>query len=361
MSHIAHFDFWSARYSFMDFGKTAIYYLLFVSIVNTPRRLESFLRVLILLLGFMTSLSLLNDRGILDIPQLTSIEQRDEDAVTGQPISYSRLQSTGIFNDPNDFAMILAIGIVLGASFLLDGNLLSRSIWLILIAAFLYAMVLTKSRGGFLALFAAIGFLVYSRWGWKRAAIAGGVMLPLLVAVFAMRNDGGIESGTGQARLQLWAEGFNLLRHSPLFGIGHNMYAEEVGHVAHNSFVHTYVELGLFGGTFFFGCFFFGLRSLWTQCRLPEIYENRVARRRTTLIMGILVAAAASMYSLSRAYGLPAYLVFGLGAVAAEFNGQQVPFTIPRINFPTLKRLAVASIAFISATYIYMRVMVHWG
>ena len=29
------------------------------------------------------------------------------------------------------------------------------------------------------------------------------------------------------------------------------------GLVAHNSFVHAFVELGLFGGTFFFGCFFF--------------------------------------------------------------------------------------------------------
>ena len=33
--------------------------------------------------------------------------------------------------------------------------------------------------------------------------------------------------------------------------------ADLAGLVAHNSFVHAYVELGFLGGTFFFGCFLF--------------------------------------------------------------------------------------------------------
>ncbi len=86
-------------------------------------------------------------------------------------------------------------------------------------------------------------------------------------------------------------------------------YAEEVGQVAHNSFVHTYVELGLFGGTMFFGCFYFAMRALLDQRKQPEVIDDPISRRRTTLVLAILAGAAASMLSLSRAYGVPAYMI----------------------------------------------------
>ena len=53
-----------------------------------------------------------------------------------------------------------------------------------------------------------------------------------------------------------------LLRQAPLFGIGVGKYEDEVGLVAHNSFVHAYTELGIFGGALFLGAFVYPLGTL---------------------------------------------------------------------------------------------------
>ena len=53
-----------------------------------------------------------------------------------------------------------------------------------------------------------------------------------------------------------------LLRQYPLVEVGKGEFAEGVGHVAHNSYVHCYTELGLLGGTFFFAAFYISLAYL---------------------------------------------------------------------------------------------------
>jgi O-antigen ligase len=361
LSHLRHMDFYSARYSFLEFGKTGLYYLLFVSVIRNERRLDQFFKVVLLLLGFMTALSLLQHHEFIYLPQLDSLQQVESDPEAGEMISDPRLKSTGIFNDPNDFAMILVIGIVLSANSLLTADVAKKVVWILLMAAMVYALVLTKSRGGFLALFAAAGVFAYFHWGWKRAVLVACLLVPIVAAGFAMRDDGGLESGTGQSRIQLWAEGFSLWKNTLTFGIGYGTYDDEVGQVAHNSFVHSYVELGLFGGTMFFGCFYFALRTLWEQRTQPEVSGDGVARRRTTLAMAMLVGAATSMLSLSRAYGVPTYLLIGMAAVTAELNGYQVPFAMPRFDKVNSRKLAFASAVFLVATFIFMKTMIRWS
>ena len=61
------------------------------------------------------------------------------------------------------------------------------------------------------------------------------------------------DEGTGQARIQLWSDGLMFFQQSPLFGIGMENYRQFSRHVAHNSFIHCFAELGLLGGTLFLG------------------------------------------------------------------------------------------------------------
>jgi O-antigen ligase len=360
LSHLRHFDTWSARFSFMDYGKTVLYFLLFIAVINTERRLSQFFTVLLLLLAFMTSLSLLHNHGIIYLPQLDSIEQREYDDATGEVLTFPRLQSTGIFNDPNDFAMILAVGMVMALSFLGASSLLTSPFWLGLLGMFGYALFLTKSRGGILALLVGVGVLAYARWGWKRAALVACLTLPLVAAVFAMRDDGGVESGTGQSRIQLWAEGFSLWKNTLTFGIGYNLYADEVGYVAHNSYVHTFVELGLFGGTMFLGCFYFAGSGLYNQLRDPEVEDDPISRPRTFLALALLASVFTSLLTLSRPYGIPAYVIFGVAATTISFNTVYLDAPQPVFTSIAARRLAVASMAFMVATYLFTRVMVRW-
>ena len=87
---------------------------------------------------------------------------------------------------------------------------------------------------------------------------AGLLLVPAVLLAFGGRQADINLSGndTAQDRLRLWAEGMSLLPGSPIFGIGVGEYEECIGLVAHNSYVHSFVEMGLLGGTFFAGAVF---------------------------------------------------------------------------------------------------------
>ena len=125
--------------------------------------------------------------------------------------------------------------------------------------------MLTHSRGGFLGMLAALVVLLAARFG-RKALPLGLLVLPAVFVLFAGRQTSiSLGSGTGQSRVQLWHEGMILFVGRPLFGIGSERYADYAGHVAHNSFIHGYTELGLVGGTLFLGAFYL---AAWSLVRL---------------------------------------------------------------------------------------------
>ena len=143
--------------------------------------------------------------------------------------------------------------------------MLFRSLaWLMPLGLFLYALALTHSRGGFLAFLVALVVFLRYRFSTGKMLLLAGVMLPLVLYFFAGRQTSfdAASAGTGQTRIQLWSDGLYHLRTSPLFGVGTHEFHKLAGQEAHNSFVHSYAEMGLFGGTLFLGAFFYALWSL---------------------------------------------------------------------------------------------------
>src|SRR4029077_4965563 len=120
-------------------------------------------------------------------------------------------------------------------------------------------------------------------------------------------------SGTGQSRIQLWDEGLYLFRKSPmLLGLGYDKCAEYIGHVAHNSYVHAFVERGLVGGVLFFGAWYYALTTVYRlgsdriQVIDPEL------RRIRPYLFAMLVSYAAGMMSLTENYIVPTWTMLGL-------------------------------------------------
>lgn len=362
MSHLSHLWIWGTRHYTTEFSKTLIYYLLLVSVITSVRRLEQFFVCLLCILTFMAALSLGQHFGVIYIPELDSITQREFDAETGEFRSYTRLQSTGIFNDPNDFGMILVVGVVLSFHRFGRSGVFGKVVLLSLALLFTYLIYLTKSRGAALAFVAGAGALVYAKWGLRRALYASVLIFPVAAIIFMSRDDGGAESGTGQARIHLWSQGMGLIRQAPLFGKGsHFTYAEEVGQVAHNSFVHCYAELGLIGGTVFFGCFYCAFLMMWQQLRDPIAMASPQIRARTATVIAILAGFTTSMLTLSRSYEVPVYMVLGIAAVTARLNGVAVDLPLPRFNFKFTQKMVAASALFFTVTYLYIRVAGRWG
>jgi O-antigen ligase len=238
---------------------------------------------------------------------------------------------------------------------------LLRMAWLAPMGLLVATLALTKSRGGLLAGFTAAATLAYFRFGLWKTAAAACLLLPLLAAMGGRQSDlgGGFSGGTGEARVELWSAGLIAVRRSPLFGIGYDRYAEEAGQVAHNSFVHCFVELGLYGGALFLGAFWFSGFSLWELGRDIRTPLGTLARgafcRLQPYVLAIIVGSAVSQMSLSRCYVVPTYLVFGVAnAYCREARRQgltvRVTLTPRRVG-----ELALLSIAFLAGIYLFIR------
>lgn len=220
-------------------------------------------------------------------------------------------------------------------------------------------ITLTQSRGGLLGLLAGLLGLFCARFGWRKTIPLAILMVPaVLLLVGGRQANITTGSGTGQERIELWNEGLILFRRAPLFGIGYNMYADEVGLVAHNSYIHCYTELGFFGGTLFLGAFCLALTGL------RQLGSGRISipdpelRRLRPYLIAIISAYCIGMYSLSRAYVQPTYLVLGLVAVYLRLASDKPPL---RLDAWLLQRVTLVSVAVLAFLHVYVRLFVRYG
>ncbi len=363
LSHLANgFNTYSARVDAIDFGKIVLYYLLLLAVINSPARLRAFLRWLIIFTLVVVTLALLQHHGVIYIPALEPVMQPDFDR-TGQLIEYPRLVGTGILNDPNDLSLILGINIILCLYWLGDkpsGG--SRWLWVVPLLLFGYALSLTLSRGGLIGLVVGLMVLFRNRYGWWKTIPLAIVALPAILVLFAGRQtDISTTQGTAQERILLWSDGLYALRDRPLFGIGANMFAEEMGKAAHNSFVEAFTELGLFGGTLFVGAVYFAFRVLY-RLGSPQVYIlDPEMRRLRPFLMALIAGYTTGMMSLSRNYVVPTYLTVGLAIAFLNVTPVFPPLPPMRMGSRLLVRLCGISLAVLLATYVFVRMFARYG
>ena len=264
LSHMVHGFFWGARESVWIAFKLFALYLLMVSLIYSKERLEAFSRLLVIAITMMSALALADYMGLMELEAFTPIDDRYS-ATESLENPLSRIRGSGIFEDPNDLGLVLVIGIILSLYFLTKKDEgLSRFFWIgpgILLCATLSH---THSRGAFLALAAAVPAWIYYYRGWRFAVAGSVVFIPFIALMLAgrMTDLNSVYAGTGQTRIQIWSETFSVFRNSPIFGIGEGMIVDEIGVVSHNSFLQSYAELGLVGGTLFLGTFVTAIAGL---------------------------------------------------------------------------------------------------
>ncbi len=181
----------------------------------------------------------------------------------------TRITYLGIFNDPNDLALAFVIAVpMLCYAFSEVKQLFFKVFWLACLAAMVYGMYLTNSRGGMLGLIFITGLYIYRTHGMFKALLVAPVgLVPLLLAPSRLEElDASEQSAT--LRIDAWYEGVQMLTENPLFGVGKGNFLEHHELTAHNSFVLIFAELGLFG--YFFWLAFVGL-SLYMVYRIQHI------------------------------------------------------------------------------------------
>lgn len=368
LSHLSSMNISEASRTGIYFLKVVVYYVLLVSILNTPQRLRGFVRWLVVFCLMLTVMTVLQYYGLVELQALKPVKDSDRDRVTGELTDYMRLQGTGIFHDPNEFCLMMAIAVPLALFQLTKpGGGVERLLWLGPLGLFTFAIALTHSRGGLLAFLAGLGVVSWCRYGWRKTAMIGLLGAPVLLVAFAGRQTQfSATEGTGQSRVQVWSDWLVDFRYAPLFGKGMDLeksddtketvYSEEHKRAAHNSYLHAFAEIGIFGGVFFLGAVFLAFVSLyrrqWSQSRILDREQERLL----PFLFGSLTALAVGMMSLSLTYMIPTYMILGLVASYVRVTPVYPPLPTVRLDDKRLGQVIIISVAFLAAMYVFVKV-----
>ena len=364
LSHVSHLDFDKAGEWGYVFFTILVYYLLVVATVDTPARLRTFLLCLTLSILVLTVLALFQYHGVIEFNKVRSIDEKIGDAAAGTDYVVKRLVGPGVvFADPNDICAVFVVGVLLSLYWLTDvrpGFL--RLLWVGPLGVFAYGMAMTYSRGGFLALLAGLVVMFQARDGGRRGLLVGALALPVLFLAFAGRATSlSATEGTGQQRIQIWSHALMTLRTAPAFGIGMGGFGQGDEYAAHNSYVHCFAELGLFGGTLFLGAFYVAFRQVRALVGRPDVVPEAELRRLGPFLLALLAAYAASLLSLSRQFVPTTYTFLGLATAYVRVAAPGLRAPVLPFDGRLARRLAFVSVGFLAASYVFVRVFTRWA
>lgn len=154
--------------------------------------------------------------------------------------------------------------------------------WLVCLAVTLAALVLSGSRGAWLALFGAIS--IYFVIVDKRLLVAGVIAAagavtlvpPIRSRIFNLFSSEYLEKSSRDGRIHRWLGSYDQMRHEPFFGKGIGHYGGAVGDryfgttYVDSYFFKTLAEMGLIGIALFMWLMLsvaHAIYSVWKQCK----------------------------------------------------------------------------------------------
>jgi O-antigen ligase len=328
--------------------------VLLLAHVDSPDRLNRFLGFFVAVILVPIVLAVLNYHGYVEIPAFRVLSEFD---------GLRRLCGTGIFGDPNDVCEILNFGMIVCLVGLFDrGAGFSRLLWLAPLATFGHTLTLTHSRGGLLGAVVGLAVLLRSRFKGARVLFAGVAVLAIALAFAGGRQTTfSTSEGTSQTRIQLWDDGFQMLRRSPLLGVGIEGFVNNSSHAAHNTFIQAYAELGLLGGTLLFGQYFWCLINLAKLGSAELMIPDSEIRRLQPFIFASLAGFATSEMSLTHPFSIITYLMFGLATICVRLANTSPALADLEWSGALVKKTAFYSILFLAALFAFTKFSVRYN
>lgn len=261
-----------------DVGKLVLFYLLIVNLVRTPGQYQGFISTIVVLTFYVAVRS-------IQIYFSGNSSFIDHEGTV-------RSEYTGIFADPNDLAALLVGGLPLILGRLISGKTLQKFAYGGLIGIVAWAIFLTHSRGGMLALLIVVGsvFLIFSRNRLLAFVLAGAVCFLLLTFGTGRMTNFDSQEESANSRFHFWINAVEQLRENPVVGVGYRFFADTNDNmVAHNTFVQCFAETGLPGYFFWIGCLYYCFRRRnaagveWVQGKEPAASRDILIARLATI------------------------------------------------------------------------------
>jgi putative inorganic carbon (hco3(-)) transporter len=314
--------------SFVEFFKVILIFVVMVNVVRTETRLKT-LWILVLIASCILCINGVNDyrTGAL--------------VLAGQRIKGS---IGGLFDNPNDLALHLvtmfpiALALAFGSRYLLS-KLLFFAISLLTVAG----IVVTFSRGGFLALMAASCLVL-----WKLVRSTRWLLIPVvgaLVIVFVLFAPGGYkqrlsttEDDSATARFDDLKRSLFIAARHPVFGVGMDNYVlfSNANKATHNAYTQVAAEMGVAAAVFyilFMLAPFKGLRRIER-----ESFENKSERRffyAATALQASLVGYMVASFFASVAYLWYIYYIVAYAVCLRRIYDSTVEKNMANHTFPS--------------------------
>ena len=305
VSHILHFYFGGAYYYFTKFLTVLILYYVIISTLDTIEKIERYFVVIIMLTLVLA---------------IHGIDQYFNDGIgwTGQTFApgTTRIRYIGIFSDPNDLSLIFLFSLPLLIYFLRqDKSFIYKIFYFLSFVIILWATILTQSRGAVMSLGSMLAYYGLRRYGYKKGIIISLILLIPLIIVYKQAQFLTIstEEESAYGRIDAWYAGIQMLKASPLWGVGPGMFTEYNYLTAHNSFVLCFAENGIIGYYFWLGALYYTFIGLTKSIKyeLLDVEEGAIITPSFFLSISLIGFLTASFF-LSRTYSNVLYIILGV-------------------------------------------------
>jgi putative inorganic carbon (hco3(-)) transporter len=327
----------SVLHNLENYLKSVCFFFLVVATVDTTRKLGILLAVYVAtqVWRVMEPLYLHVTSGYWgDITSLGNWEYMDR--LSGSPYD--------IIN-PNGLAFVVIMTLPMLQFLVRPDSMVRRLVWTVLALAMCYALVLSASRSGFLALVFLCLFAIWRskhRAAWFTVAVAGAVVAVALmtnlqreryISIFSHSAPG---AATAEHRISGVIGDFEVSLRRPLFGHGIGTSQEANAHfrdaymLSHDLYTETAEELGYVGLVLVLALLWSFLRACWTAQQVVSatpISDERL-RFLHDVARSLVTVVAVDLFFSFAAYGLNEpywYFIGGLSVVTGRLAAKLSP------------------------------------
>ncbi len=267
-------------------------------------------------------------RCYLDAPEPDAIYRCEHVGLFDTSSISGRVRYVGVLLDPNETALVVAIGIPLAFGFYRRRRTRKRAALLALMTVLAaITIIFSKSRGGILVLGAVLGTYFLRRYGKKGAVGAALLVLPVLLLG---GRSGAEASSSSEERLLAWYEGLRMFRFSPGTGVGLGQFTDHHHLTAHNSFILAPAELGVIGMMAWTSVLYISAKIPWTALQKLEDPRAEPARIWGMAMLSSFAGLLVGAFFLSFTYHFVLWIYVGLaGAYYAAVRRHDRSFTVP--------------------------------
>ncbi|MEK7702455.1 MAG: O-antigen ligase family protein [Nitrospirota bacterium] len=355
LSHLAQFRFMGAWQNILFFINVVVLFLLITCVLDTHQKIKGYITLLVLLTLFLAY------QGILQSETGTAWGGHPPFIHNGEV----RVQWIGTFSDPNDFALALVI-MVPPLLFIVVSKrvFFQKGLAVFLLFVFIYAIFLTRSRGGYLSL-AGVFFLFFAmRYRGIKFAIMGMIALSSILMLAPPRLMASLTGGSfvDYGRVDAWSAGLQMIKSHPLFGVGRGRFDELHDLAAHSAFVQVLAETGILGSFCWIGLFYITLRDIYqthqfkSLGQLEDPYDmDETGVSLLIALFGFLLGA----FFLSKAYTVLPFILIATWVATArqiERENEGLKFRFKRQDTAHILGLVIGLIVFL-----YISVRFFWS